>query len=561
MQDQPIHVSGARAPTRRALLATAVTAAAGLALGTSAAGGARPASAAAGPRTALPAAVVTNKVYTVSTRNTSASSTYPRTEFRGLWTASVLNIDWPSRTGLSAAAQQTELRSILNLAVSRNLNAVFLQVRPAADRMWSSTLGEPWSRYLTGTQGANPGYDPLAYAVEQAHSRGLALHAWVNPFRVSMDADLTSLVASHPARLNPSWSFAYGGRRYYNPGIPAVRAFVRAVVVDLVRRYDVDGVHFDDYFYPYPVAGQALPDAATFAAYGGGYTSIANWRRNNINVFVRDTYAAIKATRRRAAFGISPFGIWLNSTSSALGSATSGLESYSALYADSRKWVKEGWVDYILPQLYWYQGYPPANYDVLVAWWARQVAGTRVKLYTGEAAYRVGDPAQPAWQDPNELRDHITKGRSVPGVVGQAFYNTTAFRANPLNAIGILAARHYARPALPVPLPHLVSARPWTPLIRSVSWYGSGILLTWESKSGAEPPTHIAIWRWESSGAAVPNIQSTATYLRAVRRRTGLTQSWRDTGVVRGRTYWYLIQSVSQTGIDSGSATCVFIRA
>jgi len=540
--------------SRREVLA-AVLAGSGLAGAGLAAGVAGPAAAAA------PAAVVRNRVYTVTARNTATSTVYPKAEFRGLWAASVVNIDWPSRAGLSASAQQAELRSLLDLARKRNLNAVLLQVRPTADRMWKSTLAEPWSKYLTGTQGKDPGYDPLAYAITEAHKRGLSLHAWINPFRVAMDTNLNSLVSSHPARTNSTWSFAYGGKRYYNPGIPAVRNFVRSVVVDLARNYGVDGIHFDDYFYPYPVAGQAIPDAAAYAAHKGTFTSVASWRRNNIDVFVRDTKAALKAVKPRIAFGISPFGIWRNSSSSSLGSATSGLESYSALYADSRKWVKEGWVDYITPQLYWPQGYAVANYNVLVDWWAKQVAGTSVKLYTGEAAYKVGDASPAGWLDPNELRDHLTKARGVAAVRGHCFYNTTAFRTNKLNAIGILAAKHYARPALPVPFPQLNAGRPATPVIKSAVREGTGVRLTWTSGTTGEDPTLIAIWRWESTGSVVPYIQSTATYLRAVPRRTAGTQSWLDTGAVLGRTYWYMIQSVSQTGMDSANATCIFIRA
>jgi uncharacterized lipoprotein YddW (UPF0748 family) len=545
----PLSLSLANPVSRRAVLSAAVAGLAGAALGP----GLLAAPAAA--------AVIRNHVYTVSSRNTATSATYPRTEFRALWTASVVNIDWPSKSGLTVAAQQSELRSILNLAVSRNLNAVFLQVRPAADRMWKSTLGEPWSRYLTGTQGKDPGYDPLAYAISEAHKRGIALHAWINPFRVGMDTSLNSLVASHPARLNPSWSFAYGPRRYYNPGIPAVRNYIRSVVIDLVKRYDVDGVHFDDYFYPYPVSGQSIPDSSTYATYKGSFTSISSWRRNNINVFVRDTHNAIRAAKPRVVFGISPFGIWANRTSSTLGSATSGLESFYALYADTRRWVKDGWVDYIAPQLYWYQGYTVANYNVLVDWWAKQVAGTNVKLYTGEAAYKVGDPATAAWRDPNELRDHLTKCRQVPAVRGHAYYNTTAFRANKLNAIGILKARHYARPSLPVPYPQLNATRPYTPTISKAVREGTGVRLSWTSSSSGEPLKLIAIWRWESTGTVVPYIQSTGTYLRAVRRRTTAAQSWLDTGVVLGHSYWYMIQSISQTGIDSSRATAIFIRA
>lgn len=510
---------------------------------------------------AAQAAVVRGRVYTIAKRNSFTSSTYPRTEFRGMWIASVVNIDWPSRPGLSVTAQKAELRALLDTAVKRRMNAVLLQVRPAADRMWVSTLGEPWSAYLSGTQGKDPGYDPLAYAIEQAHRRALALHAWINPYRVSMTGSLSSLVASHPARKNPSWSFAYGGRRYYNPGIPAVRTFIKNVVSDLVKRYDVDGIHFDDYFYPYPVSGAAIPDSAAWKKYKGAYTSISAWRRHNVNLFIKETDAAIHRERPRTIFGISPFGIWRNSTSSSLGSATSGLESYSALYADSRYWVKQGWVDYIAPQLYWPQGYAPANYDVLIAWWARQVAGTGIRLYTGEAAYKVGATSPAGWRDANELRDHVTKGRATTGVGGQIYYNASSVRANELNSIGIIAASRYGRPALPMPMPGLKATHPYTPVITSAKRETGGIRLRWDSSAAGEPIDSIAIWRWDSTGSVLPYIQSTGTYLRKVIDRTTRSQSWLDTGVAPGTSYWYMIQTISRTGIDSARASAVFVRA
>lgn len=512
-----------------------------------------------GPASPASAAAVAGRVYTVDGRNTYLNALTPRTEFRGMWIASVLNVDWPSKAGLSVAAQKAELVSLLDLAVRRKLNTVMLQVRPAADRMWISTLGEPWSQYLTGTQGKDPGYDPLAYAVTEAHRRALSLHAWVNPFRVSTGASLTSLVATHPARKNPTWSFAYGGKRYYNPGIPAVRSYITSVVKDLVSRYDIDGLHFDDYFYPYPVAGVSIPDSAAWAAYKGSYTSVASWRRNNVNVFIRDMQKAIRAGKPRVAFGISPFGIWRNNTSSSLGSATAGLEAYSALYADSRGWVKNGWVDYVVPQLYWYQGYSPANYNVLVDWWAKQVLGNSVKLWIGEAAYKIGSGG--AWNDKNELRDHTAKTRGLAVVTGQSYYNATAVKANTLNSMGILSVVYYSRPSLPVPMPHMVSTRPYTPVITSVLRTSAGMKLSWKSSNSGERKMLIAIWRWTSNGSVIPYIQSTAAYLVKVVPRTQYYQDWTDSSAVPGQRYWYMIQSISQTGIDSLRATAIFVKA
>lgn len=236
------------------------------------------------------------------------------------------------------------------------------------------------------------------------------------------------------------------------------------------------GVHFDDYFYPYPVSGASIPDSAAYKKYRGSYTSVAAWRRNNVNVFIRDVHKAIHAARPRVSFGVSPFGIWRNRSSSSLGSATSGLESYSALYADSRAWVKNNWIDYVVPQLYWNQGFAAVNYNVLVDWWAKQVAGTSVRLMIGEAAYKVGSGG--AWNDKNELRDHLTKARGVSAVKGQSFYNASAVRANKLNAIGILVASHYARSALPVPFSNLHSTRPYTPVIVSAVRTTTGTKLT-----------------------------------------------------------------------------------
>ncbi|MEU5674166.1 family 10 glycosylhydrolase, partial [Micromonospora sp. NPDC047753] len=262
-----------------------------------------------------------------------------------MWIASVANIDWPSRTGLTAAAQQAEYRGWLDLAQQRRMNAVVVQVRPAADAFWPSTH-EPWSQWLTGTQGGNPGYDPMAFMVAEAHARNLEFHAWFNPYRVATHTDLTKLAASHPARTNPGWAVAYNGQLYYNPGIPAVRAFVQTAMMDAVSRYDIDAVHWDDYFYPYPGSGGGFPDQATYAQYGAGFSTIADWRRNNVNLLVQEMSAKIRAAKPWVKLGVSPFGIWRNAGTDPLGSRTTGLQSYDAIYADTRRWVKQGWIDF-----------------------------------------------------------------------------------------------------------------------------------------------------------------------------------------------------------------------
>ncbi|MER6915643.1 family 10 glycosylhydrolase [Streptomyces sp. NPDC000594] len=365
-------------------------------------------------------------------------------EFRGMWLATVTNRDWPSRTGLTAAQQRAELIAHLDTAVARRLNAVVLQVRPTADALWPSPH-EPWSQYLTGTQGRNPGWDPLGTAVREAHARGLELHAWFNPYRVAMHTDPSRLVADHPARLHPEWIVPYGGKLYYNPGLPEVRAFVQDAMLDAVRRYPVDAVHFDDYFYPYPVAGQTFDDAAAFARYGGGFADRAAWRRDNTDRLIREISGRIKTVRPGTAFGISPFGVWRNKATDPEGSDTrAGVQTYDDLHADTRKWVREGWIDQIIPQVYWNIGFAAADYAKLVPWWSETVRGTGVDLYIGEALYKAGDPAQPApWQDPAELSRHLTLAGEYPEVRGHCYFSAKEVGTDRNGAMARVVADHY----------------------------------------------------------------------------------------------------------------------
>ncbi|MFF9171419.1 MULTISPECIES: glycoside hydrolase family 10 protein [unclassified Streptomyces] len=371
-------------------------------------------------------------------------------ELRGVWLATVENRDWPSQPGLSAAEQRAELLGHLDTAVRRRLNTVIFQVRPTADALWPSPY-EPWSQYLTGTQGKDPGWDPLGTAVAEAHARGLQLHAWFNPYRVANHDDPSRLVATHPARRHPDWVVSYGGRLYYNPGLPEVRNFVEDAMLDAVRRYPLDGVHFDDYFYPYPVAGQTFDDDEAYDTYGGGHPSRAAWRRHNIDSLIREMGARTKALRPTTRFGVSPFGVWRNSSTDTRGSDTrAGVQSYDDLYADTRTWVREHWVDYLVPQLYWNIGLEAADYATLVPWWAQVAQGTPTRLYVGEALYKVGDPAQPAaWQDPAELSRHLTLAKKYPQVCGHVFFSAKEVAADPLGAMSRVVADHYGQPANP----------------------------------------------------------------------------------------------------------------
>ncbi|MFF0716696.1 glycoside hydrolase family 10 protein [Streptomyces bauhiniae] len=371
-------------------------------------------------------------------------------EMRGVWLATVANRDWPSRPGLPPEQQRAELIAHLDRAVADRLNTVIFQVRPTADALWPSPY-EPWSEYLSGTQGRDPGWDPLGTAVREAHARGLELHAWFNPYRIANHTDPGRLTPDHPARLHPEWVVPYGGKLYYNPGLPEVRRFVRLAMLDAVAKYPVDAVHFDDYFYPYPVAGQTFADDAAYDAYGGAFDDRAAWRRDNIDRLVREVAAGIRRVRPGTRFGISPFGVWRNAATDPRGSDTqAGVQTYDDLYADTRKWVRAHWIDYIVPQIYWNIGFPAADYSKLLDWWAAEAAGTRTRLYVGEALYKAGAAGQPpAWQDPAELSRHLTLAARYPQVRGHVFFAAQDVARDPLGAMARVVADHYRRPARP----------------------------------------------------------------------------------------------------------------
>ncbi|MET9969022.1 family 10 glycosylhydrolase [Streptomyces sp. NPDC006356] len=371
-------------------------------------------------------------------------------EMRGVWIATVANRDWPSKQGLTADEQRAELIAHLDAAAESRLNTVVFQVRPTADALWPSPY-EPWSQVLTGTQGEDPGWDPLGTAVEQAHARDLQLHAWFNPYRVANHTDLGKLAASHPAREHEDWVVTYGGKLYYNPGLPEVRDFVQKAMLDAVEKYEIDAVHFDDYFYPYPVAGQTFDDDEAYDRHGSGFSVRADWRRDNIDKLVRETAAGIREIRPTTEFGISPFGVWRNAGTDPLGSDTrGGVQTYDDLYADTRKWVREGWIDYICPQLYWNIGFAAADYAKLVPWWSEVARGSRTKLYVGEALYKAGDPAQPAaWREPAELSRHLTLAKEHAEVCGHVYFAAKDVATDRIGAMARVVADHYTQSAIP----------------------------------------------------------------------------------------------------------------
>ncbi len=326
-----------------------------------------------------------------------------RADFRGAWISSVYNINFPSDSGLSVGAQKAEIEHLLDAAKAAGLNAVLLQVRPESDALYASTV-EPWSRYLTGTQGRSPGYDPLATFISEAKLRGIAVHAWLNPYRAAANASQPR-AESHISRKFPQYAYQVGRVLWMDPGAPAVQKQILQVARDLLKRYDLAGLHIDDYFYPYPTDSGAVypfPDDKTYGAYraGGGTMSRADWRRNNVNSLVKALGEVVHSTRSGAIFGVSPFGIY---TKGSPPDVKAGVDQLNDLYSDPVKWMREGWVDYLAPQLYWADR-GPQSFSSLLRWWRSPEINPRgVPIWPGLAVDRMASHGWPASEIANQL--------------------------------------------------------------------------------------------------------------------------------------------------------------
>jgi uncharacterized lipoprotein YddW (UPF0748 family) len=461
-------------------------------------------------------------------------------ELRGMWLTTVNNIDFPSRPGLPKATVQAEYRRWLDLAQAQNHNAIFVHVRPSGDALWPSAYA-PWSEWLTGKRdGRSPGWDPMAFMVAEAHARNLEFHAWFNPYRGSQPApagagpSLARTAPGHPLRRHPDWVVVHPatkGRLYFDPGVPAARRFVEDAMLEAVRTYDVDGVHFDDFFYPYPKAGEDFADDASFARYGKGFPSRAAWRRHNVDTLVREMSERIKALKPWVKFGISPFGIWRNTATDRTGSATRGLESYDAIYADTRLWVREQWLDYVVPQLYWAIGFDKADYAITLPWWARTVKGTRVQLYIGQGDYRIGEKG--AWSDPALLTRQLALNDRY-AVAGSVHFSARQIRADRLGAVTRYRDAHYGSPALVPVMAHLPAAPPAAPVDVAAVRGPGGVTVTWRPDRAA---TSWALYRTEpgartaalvATGRTPGSAVDPATVPGAAYCVTGLDRSWNE---------------------------------
>ena len=480
---------------------------------------------------------------------TDAPAASPKREMRGVWISTHLSLDWPNRTQ-TPAQQQAALRAILDHNKATGMNAAFFQVRSQSDAMYSSSL-EPWSYYLTNQQGSapNPMWDPLAFAIEETRSRGIEFHAWINPYRavatVANETNPAQYAANHVSKTHPEWLLTVGTVKILNPGLPQVRDHVVAVILDIVQRYDIDGIHFDDYFYP---SGTILDDAA-YNADPRGFPATtagrADWRRDNIDMLIARVNEEIRAAKPWVKFGVSPSGIYRSSTDPAIGSPTSAGASqhYSSMFADTRKWIREGWVDYLAPQVYWYIGQAGSDYQLLVPWWNDNAYERH--LYIGLADYKMNTAG---WTDPNQINRQIALNRASPNVGGQIHFRHAFLQADPLGYRSALRNSTYARPAL-LPL---------------MGWKGTGTpgapgqLL---ASSGENNAVQLA---WTPAQDASDEFEKTRKYAiyRFAERETDLEApgvllgfssgaAFIDAGVAPGQYHYYTVTAVNRLSAES----------
>jgi len=387
-------------------------------------------------------------------------------EFRAVWVATVDNIDWPSRGNYDSDLQKVEFIKLLDMHQRNGMNAVIVQVRPVTDAFYPSQY-EPWSEFLTGTQGRPPApyYDPLEFMIAETHKRGMEFHAWMNPYRAVFNIGRSSIAANHITRIHPEWFLTYGDKRYFDPGNKEAQQYLTNVVKDVVSRYAVDAIHFDDYFYPYKIPGREFPDHGTFNKYGNGMKK-DDWRRSNTDSIISILSAVIKKENPKCQFGISPFGVWRNEDKDPVnGSKTIGAQTnYDDLYADILLWLQKGWIDYVAPQLYWEFGHKIAPYEILLDWWSKHTYGKN--CYIGLGIYRANSNA--AWKDHTQIPRMIDALRNTPNIQGMVFFSSKTFDKNPNGWNDSLRNNYFRVPVFPASMPWIDSVKPEAPQINSI---------------------------------------------------------------------------------------------
>lgn len=468
----------------------------------------------------------------------------PKREFRGAWIQCVNG----QFQGLSTQAMQQNLTHQLDELQKDGVNAIIFQVRAECDALYESPY-EPWSRFLTGTQGKapSPRWDPLAWMTEQCHRRGMEIHAWLNPYRAKTKGT-KDLASTHIAIKHPERVFTYDGLFILNPGIPANRDYICDIVGDIVSRYDIDGIHIDDYFYPYPTAGCTIPDERQFRQYSNGIRDIADWRRDNVNVFVKQLSERIHSVKPWVKFGVSPFGIYRNRRSAPIGSDTNGTQNYDDLYADVLMWVNNGWVDYCVPQLYWQIGHKVADYATLIRWW-NQYAAAR-PLYIGEDVERTvkyPDTSNPATHQMAAKRTLHNQMRNVSGTV--LWYSKAV--VDDIGKYGTMLRTHYWKhPALQPRMPFIDDKAPGKPKALKPVWTPDGLFLFWTAPKGHkwnDEARKYVVYRFAQGEKPNTNDPS---HIVTVTDRTFIPLPYTD-GTTR---YTYLVTALDRMSNESKAA-------
>ena len=417
----------------------------------------------------------------------------PKREFRGAWMHTVSG----HYKGMGTAEMQKLLIEQLNSLQEAGINAIIFQVRPEADALYISNI-EPWSRLLTGNQGQAPSpvWDPMAFMFEQCHKRGMEFHAWVNPYRVKTNLK-SELAPTHIYWQHPEWFLQYGNQLYFDPGLPESRKYICKVMKDIVDRYDVDAIHMDDYFYPYPIAGQDFPDNLSFARYGMGFSNKQDWRRDNVNVLVKELHELIHTEKPWVKFGISPFGIYRNKKSDPNGSDTKGLQNYDDLYADILLWINNGWVDYTIPQVYWEIGHPAADYETLVGWWAKHAF--KRPLFIGQDVLRTVQKADLQNPSINQMPRKMELQRAYPAIGGSCQWPAVEVVANAGNYRDMLIRSYHRFPALPPVFAFIDDKAPKQVSKLKDVWTEDGLILFWkapEAKDEMDKAVQFVVYRF-----------------------------------------------------------------
>ena len=472
-------------------------------------------------------------------------SPYPKREFRGAWIQAVNG----QFRGIPTEKLKQTLIDQLNSLQGAGINAIIFQVRPEADALYASQL-EPWSRFLTGVQGQAPSpyWDPMQFMIDECHNRGMEFHAWINPYRVKTSLK-SELSPNHLYNIHPEWFVTYNNQLFFDPALPESHRHICMVVADIVSRYDVDAIHMDDYFYPYPAKGMDFPDDASFARYGGGFTNRADWRRSNVNILIQKIHETIRGLKPWVKFGISPFGIYRNEKNDPLGSKTNGLQNYDDLYADVLLWARNGWVDYNIPQIYWQIGHPAADYETLVKWWAKNTENR--PLFIGQSVMNTIQNADPKNPSMNQLPRKMALERAYQTIGGSCQWPASAVVENAGKYRDALVQEYHKYPALVPVFDFMDDKAPGK--VRKVKkvWTEDGYMLFWtppKAKDEMDRAVQYVVYRFDDKEKV--NIDD-ASHIVAVTRNNFYKLPYKD-----GKNkYRYVVTALDRLHNESKSVS------